>query len=145
MKKGWLRQATEALEESRTANPDFLATHFNLALSYHQQGRYDEAIAEHREVLRINPRHAASHGDLGRIYMETGEPELALKELNRALTIQPDLAPALIDRAGLLILQGRYEEAEQDIRQLTSLGADTGELREKLLDAREMRQGPPSD
>lgn len=131
-KKGWIREAARALEQSRDSNPDFLAAHFNLALAYHEQKRYSEAIAEHREVLRLRPDYAASHGDLGRIYLEMGELDPALAELNRALTMQPDLTPALIDRAGFFMRQGQIEEAERDLRRLESLGIDTRRLREKL-------------
>jgi tetratricopeptide (TPR) repeat protein len=136
-KKGWIREATRALEQSRDANPDFLSAHFNLALAYHEQKRYAEAIAEHREVLRLQPDYAPSHGDLGRIYLETGKPDLALPSLNRALAIQPNLTPPLIDRATLFIRQGRFEEAEADIRRLESLGIDTRPLRWQLNAARE--------
>jgi tetratricopeptide (TPR) repeat protein len=131
-KKGWLREATRALEQSRDSNPDFLVTHFNLALAYHEQKRYSEAITEHREVLRLQPNHAPSHGDLGRIYLETGDTDLALTELNRALAIQSNLVPPLIDRAALLMRQGRFEEAERDVLLLESLGVDTGSLRSRL-------------
>jgi tetratricopeptide (TPR) repeat protein len=137
MKKGWIHQATEALEESRASNPEFQATHFNLALAYHQQKRYEEAIAELEEVLRISPDHALAHGNLGRIHVEMGEHELALGQLNRALGIRPDLIPALVDRAGLLMRLGQYEEAEQDVRRLQSLGADTRDLEAGLSDAAE--------
>lgn len=129
MKKGWLRQGTEALEKSRAANPGFAPAHFQLALCYHQQKRYEEAVAEHRETLRLNPGLAVSHGDLGRLYAQMGKPDLALAELNRALKLQPDLVPALIDRAALFRRQGRHEEAEQDVRRLESMGVDIGKLR----------------
>ena len=97
--------------------------------AYHQQRRYEEAIDELKEVLRISPNHAASHGQLGRIYMEMGEHELALGELNRSLGISPYLIPALADRAGLLRRLGRHEEAERDVRLLESLGVDVRDMR----------------
>ena len=137
MKKGWIHQATEALEESRASNPAFQATRLNLALAYHRQKRYKEAIAELEEVLRTSPDHALAIGHLGRIHLEMGEHKLALDQLNRALSIKPDLIPALADRAGLLIRLGRYEEAEQDVRRLQSLGADTRDMEVKLPDAAE--------
>ena len=131
-KKGWIREATRALEQSRDSNPDFVVTHFNLALAYYEQKRYAEAIAEHKEVLRLRPDYALSYGNLGRIYLERGDVDLALTELNLALAIQPKLVPALIDRVGLFIRQGRFDEAERDILQLESLGVDTRSLRSQL-------------
>lgn len=131
-KEGLNLLAVKALEESRESNPDFLPTRFNLAVAYHEQRRYEQAIAEHKEVLRLSPVNAASHGDLGRIYSELGDMQTALKELNLALSIKPDLIPALIDRADLLVRQGRREEAEMDFQRLEALGVKTGDLRRSM-------------
>jgi tetratricopeptide (TPR) repeat protein len=139
-KKGWIREATRALERSRDANPEFLVTRVNLALAYHEQKRYVEAIAENKEALRLAPDYAPSRGSLGRIYLETGKPDLALVELNRALEIQPNLAPGLTDRAGILMSRGRVDEAERDLRRLESLGVDTRRLRAKLEAERSREQ-----
>ncbi|GAB4350787.1 MAG: tetratricopeptide repeat protein [Candidatus Abyssubacteria bacterium] len=132
IRKGWFHQAAQTLEQSRSAHPDFLATRLNLALVYHRLKRYDEAISEHREVLRLDPRRATSYGDLGRIYLERGELGLALEHLNRALDIQPDLTPALIDRVLVSAQMGRYGDAERDLAHLDTLGVDTAGLRARM-------------
>jgi Flp pilus assembly protein TadD len=131
-KKGLNLLAIKTLEESRASNPDFVSTRFNLAVAYHERKLYEQAIAEHKEVLRLSPTNAASHGDLGRIYSEIGDMQTALKELNLALSIKPDLIPALIDRANLLVRQGRREEAGQDFQRLEALGVKTRDLRRSM-------------
>ena len=113
-------------------------------MAHLNQKRYEEAIAEHREVLRLVPDNALSHGDLGRVYLETGMLDEAAEALDRALSIQPDLVPALIDRAILCVRTNNHEEAGRYLQRLESLGVDFRGLPAELRRFQESR-APSAD
>ncbi|PYR96224.1 MAG: serine/threonine protein kinase, partial [Acidobacteria bacterium] len=58
------------------------------------QGKLDEAIAEHREALRINPQYAEAHNYLGNALLEQGNVDEAIAEHREALRINPQYAEA---------------------------------------------------
>ena len=54
MYAGRYEEALVALKEALTRNPNFLPAHLDLAVSYSELGREEEAQAEVAEAIRIN-------------------------------------------------------------------------------------------
>jgi superkiller protein 3 len=61
MTPGWVllnaRQYDQSIEQLRKTlemDPHFILTHHRLGLVYEQKGKYDEAIAEFREVINLS-------------------------------------------------------------------------------------------
>jgi tetratricopeptide (TPR) repeat protein len=65
-------------------------------------GRYPEAIAAYKAVLRREPQNVEAITHLGVILALAGHADNALEAFDRALSIDPDYAHALWDKAGLL-------------------------------------------
>jgi tetratricopeptide (TPR) repeat protein len=103
--------AIESLRQGLALQPDFVALHYNLALTLQHLENLEAAAFSYRRTLEIDPNHSAAHNNLGRIYADVGEFEQAERHYRRAI----ELAPAnLVARSNLgmnLLGSGRYEEA----------------------------------
>ena len=64
--------------------------HYNLATAFARQGKFDEAVSEVRQVLRIQPTNADFHCVLGDLLLRQGKREEAIKAYREALQIQPE-------------------------------------------------------
>jgi rhomboid protease GluP len=80
------------LEAAVNSEPGNARAHFNLANAYGTQGRYDKAIAEYRETIRIKPDFAEAYANLAAAYDQKGMFDRAIAEYRRALQYDPDSA-----------------------------------------------------
>jgi len=62
------------------------------------QGKYQEAIHQYREVLRINSNDLEAHYNLGNASLMIGNRGLALKEYQILKTMNPGLANILYQK-----------------------------------------------
>lgn len=62
---------------------------FTLGLSLAGVGRYDEAVAVFRDILRAMPNDPQTHKALGLVYFQTGLPHRALDHYHAAAQVQP--------------------------------------------------------
>jgi Flp pilus assembly protein TadD len=62
---------------------------FTLGLSLAGVGRYDEAVAVFRDILRAMPNDPQAHKALGLVYYQTGMPHRALDHYQAAAQVQP--------------------------------------------------------
>jgi hypothetical protein len=95
--------------------PELPETHWNHGSSLLQRGRYDEALAEYTEAIRLggpNPLPQAYLGR-GRTYMAMDRPAEAIADFQRALDLKPDMESA---RQGLAA--ARFRQRELDLRAL---------------------------
>ena len=81
------------------------------AQAHRQNGNYQAAIIELKNVLQKNPEHAEARYLLGMDYLEAGDPRLAESELRRALKLGVDPGKTLPSLAKSLFLQGKLQEA----------------------------------
>lgn len=84
---------------------------FNHATSLAELGRYREAQAEYRELLRRFPNDAMALEYLAQTHLDSGEPEAAIPWLERAATLQPDRPQPAARLGDALLRAGRKEEA----------------------------------
>ena len=95
---------------SQTAAGDHAAM-LQSALTFHQQGHFDEAEALYREILRSQPSHFHALQLLATIAAQKNNSVDALALFDRALKINPDHASSLNNRGNALKELTRYEEA----------------------------------
>jgi len=76
-------------------NPGAWLAHYNLGNDLRNRGRFDEAIEQYREALRINPSYDWAHNNLGMVLAKFPDrlPE-AITEYQEALRIRPGSAEA---------------------------------------------------
>ena len=84
-------------------NPGAWSAHYNLANSLRKQHRFDEAIAQYQEVIRINPRYDWAHNNLGVALASVPDrTDEALAQWQEAVRIRPHFPEAHNNMAGLL-------------------------------------------
>ncbi len=103
-----------------TTSNNYIA-HFNLAQALSQSGRFDEAIAECREALKIKPDFPAAHNNLGNALIQSkpgsgtvpGQNALdeAIGHFRAALQIKPDFMQARSNLGNVLLQKGQVDEA----------------------------------
>ena len=85
--------------------------HVNLAFALEQQSRFDEALAEYREALRLQPRAYQIHDSYGNLLGKMGRPDEALAEYREAIRLNPKI-PFLHNNLGAELARlGRFDEA----------------------------------
>jgi tetratricopeptide (TPR) repeat protein len=104
-----------------------------LALSLHQQGRYDEALTIYDEAIARAPEFGATYANRGILLDTMGRHEAALADYMHALKLDPELAegphwltrflrnqpeppPTIADRAAYLRAELAKPESQQILR-----------------------------
>jgi tetratricopeptide (TPR) repeat protein len=108
------------------------------------QQRWEEARAAYGRALVGNPKDMLAMFSLARVRARLGEREAAISDLASvvALAQNRDLeSRALVQRGGLLIRLGRYDEALADLDAAEERGVDPRRLKEQRAVSREMRDG----
>jgi len=111
--------------------PDNDRAHFALADALLKQGRYDEAIAQYREALRLYPGNTVARRDLAAAYNDrgvalAGQGRLAeaLEEFREALRTRPDYGDAHDNVGVMLAQQGRFDQALPEFQEALRLNPD---------------------
>ncbi len=111
-------EAIPHLELAVRQRPDDAQCRTNLANAYADVGRLDEALQVYAVALELDPRNALTHFNLGTTYAQTGRLEEAISHLTQAVRLdrrkpeaRTNLAQAVIQRAGMLLADGRAHEA----------------------------------
>ena len=103
----------EALNELKIAqqfDPQSLSFSANIAWTLYIAGRFDEAEAQLKEVLRRDPNYARAYMTLGEIYLEEGKFNEALEALQKAKLLSADFQTETMI-AHLYAVFGRKAEA----------------------------------
>ena len=87
--------------------PDSADLHNILGLSFAQQGRFEEAIAEFRAAMRQEPDSAMTHWHLGAALASRGARQEAVEHLRRSVQLDPNNPLARQDLQALLALDPR--------------------------------------
>lgn len=104
--------------------PRYAPAHGNLGVAALKLGRYDQAIAEFGEELRINPSSAAAHANLGLALSGRGRLDEAIAEYKQALEIDPNHAGAHNDFGTTLTQRGEWDRAISEYREAIRLDPD---------------------
>ena len=89
----------------------YAAVHNDLGRIYRKQGRYEEAVLQFKEAIRINPKAPEAYNDLGIVYYAQGNLQGAIEEYKKAIEIDPDFYKAYNNLGIAYYKQGSIEEA----------------------------------
>lgn len=79
---------------------------------YSAQGKYQEAVIQFSNALKVDKSYAAAHYALAQAYEHLSEYGSAYGELARTVNLQPTNYKARIDLGNLLIAAGRIDDAQ---------------------------------
>ena len=111
LKSGDFANAVQSLRQGLALQPDFVALHYNLALTLQHLDRLEDAARSYRRTLELDPCHSAANNNLGRIYADLGAVDDAERHYRRAIELAPVNLVARNNLAMVLLATGRYEEA----------------------------------
>ncbi|MGH7274735.1 MAG: tetratricopeptide repeat protein [Nitrospiria bacterium] len=121
--RGELQKAADFFQKALNLNPKYTEAALNLAVTYNDMGRYDEAVKTFNRaasVVKAQPksldpyirgRLANEHARLGDLYYALGLYEEALDEYRKALTLRPNLVDIMTKIGITLRDQGALDEA----------------------------------
>ena len=103
-----------------------------LGIDLAAQGKFDEAIAEFREALRLEPDSAETHWNLGLALASRGAPEEAIAHLRRVVQLDPTNGQAHYDLASTLLEARQLEDAVDQFRAALRLMPNSVEAHNNL-------------
>lgn len=105
----WLLRSGELSQESYTN------AYFNRGNSYAALGRFDRAIEDYDEALRLDPSFASAYTNKGNALGSLGRFEEAIGLFDRAIELDPAAPPAFYNRGRAYYGLGAYGRAIQDL------------------------------
>ncbi|MEX2495286.1 MAG: sulfotransferase [Woeseia sp.] len=92
--------------------PELAAAHFNVALLYRKEYRYEDSLAAYEEAMRLGISNEQEvWSNMGVVYADMRDTDKAEEMYRRALAADPVYLPALFNLAGLNEEAGRKEPA----------------------------------
>ena len=104
-----------------------------------EQEKWNEAIAEYDEAIRLDPKLAQAYYNRGNAYANLGQHQRAIQDYDEAIRLDPKLAPAYGNRAVAYTALRRDQEAESDIATVETLGFDSAKLKAFIEAAKKQR------
>jgi len=111
--KGDKQRAVLCFRRAFIADPSDFKAGFNLANTYLELNKIDEAIRCYRELIRIYPGYIRARSSLGYALKQKGDLEGAVTAFQEALNHAPDFQPAMINLAEIYIKLGRCDQARE--------------------------------
>lgn len=123
---GWLAQVEGSFDTARKyyalavqADPKTWQAHHNLGNLNMLQGSPQEAAQEFEETIRLRPDYWPAFLNLATLQLQSGDTRSALQTLQSLKQVRWDLLEARYLSADALIREGRFDEAEGELRFLT--------------------------
>lgn len=118
-----LDEAAASHRRAIAISPGYAPAHNNLGATLRAQGRLDEAIARYEEALRLYPEYSFAGRNLVNALHERGNAlaarqavDAAVADLQRAIAIDRADATLRYDLGSILLENGRYSEAVDELR-----------------------------
>ncbi len=80
-------------------------------ICHYRDGRYDDALTDYNEAVRLSPNSAAAVYDRALVRLAKGDDDRALEDFAAAARLDPKDVDAHVQRAQILRAHGRYDEA----------------------------------
>ena len=128
--RGQVQAAREYFEKALALNPRYTEAALNLAVTYNEQGLYEEARRIHAQAtllapgegLKIDPfargKISNMHADLGQAYAELNLPDKAIAQYREALDLSPGFADVRTRLGQLLKDSGRLDDAQVELERV---------------------------
>ena len=98
----------QQLSAAVAKNPSDASATVQLANTYFDAEKYDDAIKWYEQALKLDPRNADASTDLGVSYYYTKRPDHALDQFERSLKINPNHTKTLLNK-GIVLAFGKQD------------------------------------
>ena len=122
---GRLEEALAHIKIAVALDPLSAVMNHNLARSYVELGRYDEAMAQHKKNSEMNPEYPGAYEGIGTLYRRVyGQLDKAVPWYEKMVALDPHNSISLV-RLGMLFLDlGDFDQAEHWISRSRELAPD---------------------
>ena len=104
------------------------AAYNNRGLTYADQDKFQRAIADYDEAIRLNPTYVRAYVNRGIAYVGLREADQALSDFRAATGLDPQSATAHALGAVVYMLMGNIPEADRELETAVALGFDLQNL-----------------
>lgn len=106
-----LHRAADNYSRALELEPNNPAALASLARLYARTGKSEDAVKYFQQAIAVSPQDAQLRADLGNLHAQMGQPAAATEHLQAAIQLQPNNNQYRGHLAGVMIDQGRGEEA----------------------------------
>ncbi len=106
-----IQEKKASLEKLKALEPNSAYGHFAKGWLLNLEQRFDEAITEYQEAIRIRLDFAEAHNGLGNVYYNLDKPDQALTEYQAAIFLDPAYIEAHLNIAMLHYQKNRLDQA----------------------------------
>ncbi len=96
------------------------------------EGQYDDAMAQFKEILLDNPGHARAHLGLGLVYCFVGLFDESIDEMKLAVECAPTWVEGHLNLAKTYAMLGMYDEAKVAFNRVLELQPEHSEAKKQL-------------
>ncbi|MGD0649985.1 MAG: tetratricopeptide repeat protein [Verrucomicrobiia bacterium] len=104
--------------------PESWVGYSNLGLAYEQMHFFDDAVAAHRQAIKLKPNFAGEWYNLGAVYLQQRNYDDAIAACRQAIKLAPDFYLPWHNLGGAYLLQHKYDDAIAASRQAIDLKPD---------------------
>ncbi|MDB9540271.1 tetratricopeptide repeat protein [Anabaenopsis tanganyikae CS-531] len=102
------------LVKQRWITPLSSEAYFNRGVVYTRQQKWDLALADFNQAIKLNPNDALAYKNRGTIYYNQQKWDLALADFNQAIKLNPNYAGAYTNRGNVYHDQQKWDLAVAD-------------------------------
>jgi len=111
----WASPLTLWTDASQKA-PQVMRPHYNLAAAYFETGRFEDAVRELQEAIRIEPDYATAYNSLGYTYTQMKRYDSAVDSFKAAVNLRGNFLEAIGNLGITYGLMGRFQEARDQFQ-----------------------------
>lgn len=133
--RGDEEEAVAALRRAIEVDPTSVPARIALGFEYQSQGYQEEAIVQFEVAARLRPDYPDVQYNLGLLHEAQGRIDDALRCLRRALEVNPQYFQARMTLASVLRQRERWQEALDELSQLSHEGVRSADLHAQRAEA----------
>jgi tetratricopeptide (TPR) repeat protein len=126
-KAGRFAEALSVLNDGLAHDPSAPAeAYYWRGIVYEKMNRYDRALADFEEAVKLDPNHFDAHLQIDWLYARQHKWDAILPHWSRFLDLNPSHARAYLERGGAYYHKGDLNRALADTRRACELGSTEG-------------------
>lgn len=150
---------TRAIKSGQYKGKDLSWAYFNRGNVHAHNGRFDRAIADYTQAIKLDPDDADGYNNRGNAYRRAGQLDRAIADFNLAIKLAPTDPDPVNGRGDAYLGKNQPDRALEDFNRAIKLDPDKpqayfnrgmvlerkGELQEALSDFERFAQLDPAD
>jgi tetratricopeptide (TPR) repeat protein len=125
---GQLTDAENSFRKATELNHVFAEGYYNLGITLHDQGKFDEAIIAYKRAFEIDPGYALAYYNMGNTLKEQNKLDEATTAYQRAIDLNPAYAEAHNNIGNALREQKKFSSAVKHYQRAIQIKSDYTEV-----------------